>query len=406
MNTIMKKLIIASCVIFLFSCKNNEKKDETSKEEATVSHEDENRVWLSPFQIKGVNITFGKIEMKELTATIRANGALNVPNNHRASITSLYPGVIQSLNVQVGDDVKKGQVLATIANPQFLKLQEEYLSLKSKITLAEQEFQRQRDLNNGNAGAGRNLQTAEAELSGLTIRQAAVQQELQLMGIKVNRLSKDNLISSLTVVSPIDGVISELYAKIGSYADVSAPIADVVDNSFLHLDLNVFEKDLPLLKVGQIIHFTLTNNPIREYDAEIFSIGASFENESKTIPVHAKVNGNKIGLIDGMNITGIVSLNNALMPAVLNDAVVRDGGKYYIFMVIDDDSHAHNTTEDSLHHNNKGTSFLRIEVIPGISDMGYTSITPINELPPNAIIVTQSAFFINAKLVNSGEHEH
>jgi cobalt-zinc-cadmium efflux system membrane fusion protein len=98
--------------------------------------------------------------------------------------------------------------------------------------------------------------------------------------------------------------------------DVSSPVAEIVDNSQLHLDLNVFEKDLPMLKVGQIIHFRITNNSGQDYNAKVYSIGAAFENDSKSIPVHATVQGNKSGLIDGMNITAIVSLNNVTTDAV------------------------------------------------------------------------------------------
>jgi cobalt-zinc-cadmium efflux system membrane fusion protein len=79
----------------------------------------------------------------------------------------LYGGVIKTLNVQIGDYVKKGQVIATIANPQFIQLQEEYLTIGSKITFAEQEVQRQNELNAGNAGALKNLQNATAELNTL-----------------------------------------------------------------------------------------------------------------------------------------------------------------------------------------------------------------------------------------------
>ena len=70
--------------------------------------------------------------MKELTATIKANGNLKVPNNNKGNATSLYGGVIKSLNVQIGSYVRKGQVIATIANPQFIQLQEEYLTIASK----------------------------------------------------------------------------------------------------------------------------------------------------------------------------------------------------------------------------------------------------------------------------------
>jgi hypothetical protein len=44
-----------------------------------------------------------------------------------------------------------------------------------------------------------------------------------------------------------------------------------------------------MMKAGQTIHFTLTNNPVNEYDAVIYGIGSAFENDSKTIPVHARV---------------------------------------------------------------------------------------------------------------------
>jgi cobalt-zinc-cadmium efflux system membrane fusion protein len=236
------------------------------------------------------------------------------------------------------------------------------------------------------------------------------------MGINPNSVSNSNLKSALVVTSPLNGTISNLFAKIGSYVDVSSPVAEIVDNSSLHLDLQVFEKDLPLLKIGQTIHFTLTNNPTNEYDAKVFSIGSSFENESKTIAVHCTVTGNKIGLIDGMNITGIVSLSNALTPAVPNEAIVNADGKDYIFVVTDkkaeehheEESEEHNhESEDRKHSNeeNGNINFEKIEVVKGVSNMGYTAITFVQDIPANAQIVIKGAFFVNAKLSNTGGHE-
>jgi multidrug efflux pump subunit AcrA (membrane-fusion protein) len=238
------------------------------------------------------------------------------------------------------------------------------------------------------------------------------------MGINPNSVSNSNLKSALVVTSPLNGTISNLFAKIGSYVDVSSPVAEIVDNSSLHLDLQVFEKDLPLLKIGQTIHFTLTNNPTNEYDAKVFSIGSSFENESKTIAVHCTVTGNKIGLIDGMNITGIVSLSNALTPAVPNEAIVSADGKDYIFVVTDKKTEAlheegegeeHSKEKESEEHKNdeeNNINFQKIEVVKGVSNMGYTAVTFVTDIPANAQIVTKGSFFVNAKLSNTGEHEH
>ena len=412
-------------LIFTFSaCKNDKQKEgqateAKATEKAEAPHEEETPTiaTLTEEQIKTVGIQLGVIEQKELTATIRANGLLKVPNNNKANATSLYGGVIKTLNVQIGDYVKKGQVIATIANPQFIQLQEEYLSTASRITFAEQELSRQKELFEGNAGAKKNLQSATAELNSLRTRRASLQQQIQLMGINPGSVSNGNLKSALVVTSPLNGTVSNVFAKIGSYVDVSSPVIEIVDNSSLHLDLNVFEKDLPMLKVGQTIHFRITNNAVEDYNAKIFAIGSSFENESKTIATHAVVQGNKTGLIDGMNVTAIVSLNNVTTSAVPNDAIVNADGKYYIFVQTNkkaeehheegEEEGSHKEGEEKEHKEAKSSkNFEKVEVLKGVSDMGYTAVTFVNEIPADAKIVIKGAFFVNAKLSNTGGHGH
>jgi multidrug efflux pump subunit AcrA (membrane-fusion protein) len=94
--------------------------------------------------MKSVGISLGTLEMKDLASTIKANGVLRVPNNRKATVTSLYGGVIKTLTVQIGDYVRQGQVIATISNPEYIQLQEQYLTINSRITYAEQEFRRQK----------------------------------------------------------------------------------------------------------------------------------------------------------------------------------------------------------------------------------------------------------------------
>ncbi|MGL2963797.1 efflux RND transporter periplasmic adaptor subunit [Flavobacterium sp. RSB2_4_14] len=399
-------LILASCLL-LVSCGKTETKPQEKVEKATTEEAASTIASLTAEQIKTVNIQYGTIEQKQLTATLKANGALRVPNNNKANATSLYGGVIKTINVQLGDFVKKGQVIATIANPQFIQLQEEYLSTSSKIIFAEQEVARQKELNEGNAGALKNYQNANAELKSVRTRKASLQQQIQLMGINPNSLNNNNLRSALSVTSPISGTISNVFSKIGSYVDVTSPVAEIVDNSQLHLDLNIFEKDLPMLKVGQIIHFRITNNSGEDYNAKVYSIGAAFENDSKSIPVHATVQGNKSGLIDGMNITAIVSLNDVTTDAIPTDAIVSADGKEYIFVVTNKKAEEEPKDENDKSEEPKAkeptTNFEKIEVAKGVSNMGYTAITLVKEIPANAKIVTKGAFFVNAKLTNKGE---
>lgn len=418
----MKQHIIytAFALIFLISCgkeDSNESESESEiKTEKTEEHGEEalqTIASLTEEQMKAVGIILGKIEMKELTSTIKANGALRVPNNNKATITSMYGGIIKTLNVQIGDFVKKGQVIASISNPEYIQLQEQYLTVKSRIAFAEQEYRRQKELFDNDAGAKKNLQSSDAELKTLRTQRASLQRQLQIMGINPSNISNGNLKSGLVITSPISGTVSNILSQIGSYVDISSPVAEVIDNGSLHLDLQVFEKDLPKMKVGQIVHFKLTNNPEIEYDAKIYSIGSSFENDSKTISVHCSVTGNKAGLIDGMNITGIVSLDKSTTPAVPNDAIVEADSKYYIFVKTDKTAESHHEEASEQEEEQKvpekemkTINFEKIEVVKGSSDMGYTAITTVTEISKDAEVVVKGAFFVNAKLSNSGEHEH
>lgn len=419
----MKKyLIIAISVLSLLaivSCGGNSSAESKNKAEEghEDSHENTNTATLTEEQIKSIGIELGVVEDKQLTASLKTNGVLKVPNQNKASINSVYRGVIKSLLVQPGNTVRKGQVIATVSNPEFVQVQSDYLNVSAKIGLAELEVKRQKDLNAGNAGALKNLQAAETELRTLRTAKSTYEQQIRLMGINPSKLSNGKLISVLSITSPISGVVSDVKVEIGSYIDVSTTIAEIVDNSQLHLDLFVYEKDLPKLKNNQLIHFTLTNNPGKEYDAEIYSLGSSFEGESKAVTVHARVQGDKTGLIDGMNITAVISLDKATVPAVPSEAVVTIAGQDYIFVLTDEhaeeehqphgkDTIKHETKENHGHENEKELTFEKIPVAKGTTDVGFTEITLLKEIPKDAKVVVKGAFFVLAKMTNSGEHEH
>lgn len=400
-------LAIINTVILLsfFTACGDTTSDKTSVEEAEHAGEptDPNTTTLTQEQIKSIGIELGAIESKQLTASLKANGILQVPNQNKASVNSSYSGIVRSLLVQPGNTVAKGQVIATISNPDFIQLQEEYLGIHPKIILAEQEYHRQKDLNEGNAGALKNLQAADAQLKALQTRRASLASQVRLMGINPASLTNEKLVSVLSVRSPINGVVSKVIVKIGSFVDGTTTVAEIVDNSQLHLDLFVYEKDLPKLKDNQAIHFTLTNNPGKEYDAEIYSLGSSFEGESKAVSVHARVKGDKTGLIDGMNITAVISLEKNTVPALPTDAIITSQGQDYIFMV------SHDTLTQHKEENEKPGAEIAFEKIPvakGTSDVGFTEVTLLKQIPPGAKIVTKGAFFVLAKMTNTGEDEH
>lgn len=398
------------CTLLLAACGDTAKKEEEHKEEE--GHDEATIVSVSNEQMKTVGISLGAIEMKNLTTSISVNGTLAVPNQNKALVTSLAGGVLRTLNVQPGDMVRKGQVIGTIVNTELSGIQQQLVSINAQLKLAEQEEDRQRDLVSGNAAPLKNLQKAQAELSSLKAQKSALQKQLSALGMSVS----DNISSVLSITAPIGGTISEVTAQIGSNIDVNTPIAQIINNSELHLDLFVYEKDLPKVEAGQTIHFTLTNNPGKEYDASIYSIGTAFANESKAIPVHAKVVNDKRGLIEGMSVTALISLGQQVYPAVPDEAIVNNAGKDYIFVVtdkrpeehVDEHGHEHGEKEEDDHSQDANTvNFERVMIVKGASDVGYTEIQLVQPLPEGTKIAVKGAFFLMAKMTNAGEgHAH
>lgn len=412
MTKILIAIMIAACLVSATSC--GDKTAETGKTaeteaEGTDEHTNPNMATLTNAQMESIGVALGVIEQKQLTAVVKANGVLKVPNQNKASVNSIYSGVIKSLLVQPGSYVSKGQTIATVANPEFIQAQSQYLNVNGKIAFAELEVKRQKELNEGNAGALKNLQAAETELRSLRTLRSTLAQQVQLMGINPAKLSNGKLVSVLTVSSPISGVVSNVLVKMGSYVDVTTVVAEIVDNSQLHLDLFIYEKDLPKLKNNQVIHFTVTNDPGKEYDAQVYSLGSSFEGESKAVSIHAKVQGEKTGLIDGMNVTAIISLEQNTVPAVPNEAIVTVDGKDYIFVLIEKRDTEHpGAGKDSVKQSAEivtetGKTFERIPVAKGTTDIGYTEITLLRDIPKDAKIVTKGAFFVSAKMTNFEE---
>ena len=176
----------------------------------------------------------------------------------------------------------------------------------------------------------------------------------------------------------------------------------------MHLDLNVYEKDLGSISIGQEVDFILTNQSNKSIKGKIFGINKSFSNESKTVAVHAKINpADAKGLISGMYVSANINITNATVPALPKDAVVRNGDKYFVYIQVDHQEEEKKITEKGAKeevHNE--VHFKAIEVIPGTTDLGYTEVKFVSAIPTNAKIVVKGAFFLLSAMKGGGGHDH
>ncbi|MGN6601144.1 MAG: efflux RND transporter periplasmic adaptor subunit [Ginsengibacter sp.] len=403
---IVQIVLMVALSLCIVSCGNNSAESTTQSSSKSVAADSanssnngnaytKNEVRISQKQYKAINIELSHLEQKNLSNVLKATGFLKVPPQNKASVTSLLGGTVKSVLVQEGNYVRKGQTLLTVINPQFVEMQHDYLDAQANLNTAQANYTRQQALAKENVNSKRTLQEAEANYKSLQAKVNALQTQFSLLGINPGHIAAGNILSSFAVRSPINGTVAKVNINLGSTVDPSTNLVEVVDNSRLHLDLFVYEQDLPKVKTGQTVDFTLTNLPGKNYTARIYSIGSSFENETKTIAVHAEIKGNKEGLIDGMNVTGLINVGSNHTTAVLSNGIASYGGVDYLFY----------QKNDSASSGNKDFVFERMRVKKGITSGGYTEVTPLEPLPENAKIVTNGAFYLMAMLTNAGEEE-
>jgi cobalt-zinc-cadmium efflux system membrane fusion protein len=393
-------LLLTSFFFLLTSC--GEKKTEEAQEE----EKSETEVALTEAQFKTIGIETGSIEMKNLNTVIKANGYTAVPPQNMANISTLIGGVVKDIYVLEGTYVAKGKTLATIQNLEVTEMQEDYNSAIANIEYLQLEYNRQKTLSDENVNPRKTFQEVKSKLAVERARAQAAKNKLQALNVSLNGTT-----SLIPIVSPISGYVGKISITKGAFAETGVTLFEVVDNSQMHLDLNVFEKDLGKISVGQEVDFVLTNQSNKSIRGKIFGINKSFSNESKTVAVHAKINPSDAkNLISGMYIAANININNQLAQALPKDAVVKNGEKYYIYIQEDHQKEAPKGKEKEYTKEQKEEQneihFKAIEVVPGTTDLGYTEVKLVEEIPADAKIVIKGAFYLLATSKGGGEHEH
>lgn len=386
-------------MIVLSACQNNKGTEPVAvaKDNAKDSAKEEKpraKLQLSPEQIKTVGIETGPMEKKNLHAVVKASGQLAVPPQNKADVNVLMGGIIRSIQVLEGQAVRKGQVLATLENTEFIKLQQEYLTGKNQFSYTREELTRQKELSDAGAGTGKNLQQIQANYNAETAKLLALERQLQQLGIDPVSVAGGHIVSQVSVTAPIAGTIGHITVNTGTYAETGKPLMQIIDNSKIHCDLTVYEKDLFKVKIGQKVNFILTNQNNQPIEGKIYGINKSFEDDSKGIIVHAIIEGaNTYKLIPGMYVTALIDVGNQQTMAVPADALVRSEGKDYIFI-----------TEEGKKADGPA-AFTKTEVVTGESELGYVQITLLASLPENTWVVKKGAFYLLSKEKAKGDDD-
>lgn len=217
------------------------------------------------------------------------NGLISVAPNRFATVSLIIGGRIHSLNVMSGKAVARGQVIATLDNPEFIELQQTYLESKAQLEYLEKEYLRQKTLGQGEATSQKRVEESRADYLSMKSRTEAAATRLKALGISPSSVCTNGIRPYLPVVAPIGGFVGNLSVNLGKYVEAGMPICDVVNKSNPMLELTVYEKDIALMKVGDKLQFRVNGLGKSTFAATIVSIDQTVDKKDYSIKVYAKV---------------------------------------------------------------------------------------------------------------------
>lgn len=395
LQSLYKPFVIAS--LFLAACANK------NTEEAPVEEKvhDPNLVELTPEQYKNANIQLGSVQYINLTDYIKASGTIDAPPQQTISITSPYGGIIKSTSVLEGKYIGKGQVVATLENPEFVQMQQDYLESSSQLSFLGQDLKRQEELVRENIAAAKSLQRARSEYNTMVARVEGLKSRLRLIGINPGNVRSGSFTSRVNIYAPAGGYVTKVYSNVGKYAGANEALADLVNTNSIFVNVKVFERDIPSIRIGQRLRFRTTGDTV-ERNADIFLIGKDIDAD-RAVQVFAKIVTPGQHLLPGMFVNAIIEKGAVSSPALPEEAIVQAGGKNFIFISIPDTATTKSATGDKEQENH--IAFKRVEVQTTVTENGYTGIILPEDFDRKNKIVVKGAYALLSKMNNSEEEE-
>jgi len=373
----------------LLSCNGGKKTVETVEAKEVIP---EDIVEMRADQIKLADIELGKIEMRALSNTLKANGTIIVSPQSFATVCAPMGGFVKSTSLMPGNSVSKGQTLATIENAEFVDLQQNYLETKNKFEYAEAELKRHTELFKNDVYSEKNLQQVTTEYKTLKTQLRALEQKLALIGINSSKLTDNNISSSVALVSPISGSVKTVNANLGKSVSANDVLFELVNGDKLFLEITLFEKDANKVAKDQKIRFFI-NNETEQHDAVITQTGKAVDAD-KTYKVYASVSGKCENVLPGMYVNTIIETSGNLVASLPSEAVVSFDDKDYIFIY----------EKEKVEDGNPFTEYRIIEVKKGVSDGGYTEIVlPEGFNVESSKVVIKGAYNLLSAKKNAGE---
>lgn len=344
---------------------NQNEHDQTSvKTEINDGNNDGSLIKIDPTIVQNMGITTATVETRNLKKDIRTSATLENNETGVYIVNTKFSGYVEKLFIDfTGQTVKKGQPLLTIYSPDLVSTQEEYL----------QALRYAQRLSSGSQiahnGAQCLVESAKRRLLNWDISEAQIE-ELTKRGTPEK---------SMTIFAPANGVILEKMVIAGQNIEAGVPLYKIADLSKIWAMANVYQEDLPYIKIGMTAQVELSSMPGKSFEGKVKFISPVLDMNSKTAQVRIEIPNTsdyilKPQMFANVSVLSPVSENGIAIP---EQAVIHSGTRNIVIISL-------------------GNGYFKPqEVKLGATAEGFVEV--LDGLKEGQIIVTSSQFLIDSE---------
>ena len=279
------------------------------------------------------------VEMAKVSGDIQVVGTVTFHEDHFAVVGPLIAGRISRLIAGVGDEVKRGQVIAEIESSDVGQARADFVSARARFAAADSNLKRESDLAEKKISSSRERELAYSQWVTEQAGVRAAVMRLRAIGLTpadVEAASQHDLGGRVQIRAPIAGTIIERHVTLGQAVERATDAFKIADTTHVWVTLDLYEKDLSRVRVGQEVETRTESRPGEVFRGRVAFIVPVIDPATRTAKVRLEVPNPKGVLNAGQLVTArIVGDGKGISTDVLvvpRSAVEQVEGKTAVFI--------------------------------------------------------------------------
>lgn len=321
-------------------------------------------------------VTVGKSEIREV---LRIPGSIQVDEQRVARVGATVTGRITDIDVVLGQDVKQGQLLATLNSTELAQNQLTYIKSMQQIGLQTKAVERARLLLEADVIGAAELQRREAELSAAQADLNAARDQLMILGMSekaIQQLAQSNTIRSYSnVTSRVAGTVISRKVNLGQVVQPAEELFIVADLSHVWAVAEVPEQQIDLIQEDEEVSIEIPALGNNKITGKLIYVGDVVNPQTRTVTVRTDLNNAESNIKPDMLVSMIVMGKPTPRLSVPVQAIVREENRDHVYVQV------------------APNKFRLREVVLGTEYEGYVSV--VSGLSEGETIVGEGAFHVN-----------